>query len=308
MAFPGSPRANGLRRAALGAAIAGLGTCAYLGLGRWIDQGGPSSPDWPVGTMIGVLIGILILTAIGAAAGLISGRFRDAPASWAAAVIGFGLAYQALYTIDPSWPTSEDGLWGSVLYAAVFLSPFIVGGHLLGAWARVAIQEGKASRIRIVAPLFVILAGVAVSTAIVLNTSPYADGYRPANAADIAAAFNMKSLPTQLQGLPLDNTSTYDSATAGRAYYAVWDDGSRRQIQVVLNTRVPTGGSPYGFTDEGGQVTFQVFEGDTCLQVFAPDLPSLRAAVAAARPGLTSQLEQEIAHPTTPQPKEAPTE
>jgi hypothetical protein len=61
------------------------------------------------------------------------------------------------------------------------------------------------------------------------------------------------------------------------------------------------------YADDGQQVSFRVFEGDTCLQMFAPDLVSLRAAVASVRPGLTVQLEQEIAHPTAPQLKEAPT-
>ena len=75
----------------------------------------------------------MILTAIGAAAGVISGRFRDALASWAGALIGAALAYQATYTIDPSWPRSETPFEVWVVYAAVFLLPFIAGGHLLGA-------------------------------------------------------------------------------------------------------------------------------------------------------------------------------
>ena len=147
--------------------------------------------------------------------------------------------------------------------------------------------------------------------ALALNSSTastYVEEYRAAGASDIAAAFKVKSLPTRLAGFALDKSFTYDSGpTTGRAYYAIWRDQSGHQIQVVLNTRVPSGGSPYGFTDDGQQVSFRVFEGDTCLQMFAPDLVSLRAAVASVRPGLTVQLEQEIAHPTAPQLKEAPT-
>ena len=307
--FSRSLRATGIWSGVLGAAIAGLGTFAYLGFGWWSVRGGVPSPDWPAGTLAGVLVGIAILTAVGATAGLVSGRFRDAPASWAAAVVGTMLYYQAVYAIDPSWPRLEDGFWGSALYGSIFLLPFIAGGHLLGAWARRAVHDPKTKRILVIAPLCLILAGVAASTALVLTNSPYADGNRPASAADIAAAFNMESLPTQLGGLPLDGTSTYDSgATTGRAYYAIWGDGSHQQVQIVLNTRTPGCGPQDGFSGGGGQVTFAMSEGDSCLQVFAPDLPSLRAAVAAVRPELAAQLEQEIAHPTTPEPKALPTE
>jgi hypothetical protein len=133
------------------------------------------------------------------------------------------------------------------------------------------------------------------------TASTYVEEYRSARAADIAAAFKVEGLPGQLGGFKLDKLFTYDSgSTTGRAYYAIWRDQSGRELQVVLNTRVATGSSPYGFTDDGEQVSFRVFEGDLCLQVFAPDLSSLRAAVAAVRPELTTQLEQEIAHPTTP--------
>jgi len=42
--------------------------------------------------------------------------------------------------------------------------------------------------------------------------------------------------------------------------------------------------------------------------VFAPDLATLRAAVAALRPDLSPHLEHEIANPATPQPKVPPTQ
>jgi flagellar biosynthesis protein FliR len=106
-----------------------LGTCALAGYSWWSYRGEGPRLDGPSG----VSIAILILTAIGAAAGVISGRFRDALASWAGALLGAALAYQANYAIDPSWPRSETPLAAWVVYAAVFLLPFIAGGHVLGA-------------------------------------------------------------------------------------------------------------------------------------------------------------------------------
>jgi uncharacterized membrane protein YhaH (DUF805 family) len=118
-------RANGLGRAVLGAAIAGLGTCALAGYLWWSARGGGVSASATI-----VILGILL--AIGATAGLISGRFRDAAVSWAAAVLGAVLVYQANYAIDPGWPRSETPFEAYVLLAAVFLLPFVAGGHLLG--------------------------------------------------------------------------------------------------------------------------------------------------------------------------------
>lgn len=141
MAFAGSLRANGLWRAALGTVIAGFGTCALAGYSWWSYRGDGPRLDGSAG----VAIAILILTAIGAAAGVISGRFRDALASWAGALIGAAVAYQANYTIDPNWPRSETPFAVWVVYAAVFLLPFIAGGHLLGvAVANRAQRRAKA--------------------------------------------------------------------------------------------------------------------------------------------------------------------
>jgi hypothetical protein len=140
------------------------------------------------------------------------------------------------------------------------------------------------------------------------HSPTYVEEYRTATASDIATAFKVKSLPAQVGNFGLAKSFTFDSGpTTGRAYYAIWLDKSGREVQMVLNTKVPNRGSEYGFTDDGGQVSFRVFEDDTELQTFAPDLPSLRAAVVAVRPGLAAQLEQEISHPTAPEVKNAPT-
>ena len=127
--FPESLRADGLGRVALGAAIAGLGTCALGGYGWWSVRGNAPRLD----ALAGGLIAILILIAIGATAGLVSGRFRDGPAPWAGAVIGWWLAYQINYTIFPGWPTSDSAFAVDILLAALFLLPLIGGGHMLGA-------------------------------------------------------------------------------------------------------------------------------------------------------------------------------
>jgi hypothetical protein len=129
MMLPGSFRANGLRRTALGAAIAGLGTCAYTCYGFWSLRGGVSSSGVSAG--IGLEWALLIWIAIGAIAGLISGRFRDAPISGAGAVIGTMLAYLAFSTIFPGRLTPEDSF--AVVLTAVVMLPFVAGGHLLGA-------------------------------------------------------------------------------------------------------------------------------------------------------------------------------
>jgi hypothetical protein len=81
---------------------------------------------------------ILIVIAIGVIAGLISGRFRDAPASWVAAVVGSVLAYQATSAIDPGRPAQHSSFTGHELLSPVFLLPFIACGHLLGVWAGTA--------------------------------------------------------------------------------------------------------------------------------------------------------------------------
>jgi hypothetical protein len=124
-------RAGGLWRAALGAAIAGLGTCALMLFDYWDFR--VNGPHW-VGTA-GLLIGLGLWIAIGAGAGLISGRFRDTPVSWVAAVIGLLLAHCVFYMVlFPGSPyPGEDGFEGDVVLQAAFLVPAIAGGHLLGA-------------------------------------------------------------------------------------------------------------------------------------------------------------------------------
>jgi hypothetical protein len=149
----------------------------------------------------------------------------------------------------------------------------------------------------------------ATPPALTLDASTtYVEKYQAVTSTDLALAFKVKSLPMQFGDFSFTKSFTYDAGpTTGRAYYSIWQDRLNREVQLVLNTGVPSGGTQYGFTDDGPQVSFRVFEGDTCLQAFAPDLSALRAVVAKVRPGLAAQLEQEIAHPTAPQPKEAPT-
>jgi hypothetical protein len=64
-------------------------------------------------------------------AGLISGRLIDAPASWAAAVTGFMLAYLVFYGIE----AGPAGPMEVLLYVPVMLLIFVAGGHLLGVGA-----------------------------------------------------------------------------------------------------------------------------------------------------------------------------
>jgi hypothetical protein len=84
----------------------------------------------------GLLIGLAIWLAIGAAAGLVSSRFRDALVSWVAALIGLVSAYWIFYsTIFPgSRYPGEDGFEGDVGPISVFLFVLITGGHLLGVF------------------------------------------------------------------------------------------------------------------------------------------------------------------------------
>lgn len=300
MTWPEGLRMGGWRTAALGASIAGLGTFGYSSFTWLRTPGGPPPPDWPLGTLLSALVGIAVLTALGAAAGLISGRYRYAAATWAAALIGAILSEQLLYTIDPGWPQSEDGLWGSVIFGGIFLMPFSAGGHLIGVWARAVAVTGKANRVMVIASLALVLAGIAAGAAIILANSPYADGRRPASPAEIATALGAKGLPSEVAGLQLRDTAMYVSTTAGNAYYAIWSDNSHHEIQIVLSTQVPSCGPQDGFEDDRGQAAFRVFDRDQCLQILAPDVPSLRAVVAAVLPDLAARLEQEIAHPSTP--------
>src|ERR1035437_778538 len=114
-------------RGALGAAIAGVGTWAFYMYASWnIVDGVVRNP--------GIAMVLLSWSGIGVIAGLISARLRDAPASWAAAVIGFLLAYLACYGI-------RQGVTGPVeqlLYAPLMLLIFVAGGHALGSRATFA--------------------------------------------------------------------------------------------------------------------------------------------------------------------------
>jgi peptidoglycan/LPS O-acetylase OafA/YrhL len=94
--------------------------------------------EGPHGTEgVSLLAGLALWVAVGATAGLVSGRLRDAPASWIAAVVGVLLAHQIFYVAlfpDARYP-GEDGFEGDIVPIAVFLLLIIGGGHLLGAAA-----------------------------------------------------------------------------------------------------------------------------------------------------------------------------
>jgi hypothetical protein len=136
---------NAGRRGALVVAVAGLGTCAFLLCGYWnLRANGPS----PSGTAE-LMVGLALWIAIGAAAGLISGRFREASASWAAALIGVLAAYQLFYVIlfpgTRYW--GEDGFEGDLPLIAPALLLVIAGGHLLGTAAgRLALRRPRVAR------------------------------------------------------------------------------------------------------------------------------------------------------------------
>ena len=144
MVLAASRRASGLWRAALGAAIAGLGTCALMLVDYWSFRArGPHAAG-----AADLLIGLGLWIAIGAGAGLISGRFRDAAVSWVAAVMGLLLAHWAFYTVlfpgspYPGW----DGFEGDVVLQVAFLVPFIAGGHLLVVAVANRLQRGAKAR------------------------------------------------------------------------------------------------------------------------------------------------------------------
>jgi len=288
----------------LAAAVAAATTFVLGCVGGVIVRSGSAAGAGPA---ISIPIARGVLTLVGVAAGLVSGRFRDALVSWAAALAGLALAAQANYMIDPEWPTGDSGFWGGVLYAAVFLLPFVAGGHLFGA----AIANGELRKaISRRDPLLGLLAIgclAVVALGIAFGAAPTGDlECREASTADVASALGVGSLPAQIGEFRLSFTSACDyGPDTGRSYAAIWGIGSpRHQIQVVLSTGVP-GGLPYQFSDDGGQVTFSMSEGGNSTAVYAPDLASLRTTVAAIWPGLTSRLEEEIAHPSTPQPKAA---
>jgi hypothetical protein len=92
-----------------------------------------------------LLIGLALWLVVGATAGLVSGRFEDAPVSWAAAFVGVLLAHQIFYAVlFPGSPyPGEDGLEGDIVPIAVFLLVLIAGGHLLGVLANRSLGNRK---------------------------------------------------------------------------------------------------------------------------------------------------------------------
>jgi hypothetical protein len=77
-------RVGAVQQSALGAVLAGLGTCVLAAYTWWSARGAVPTPD--------VSAVIVLLIPVGVVAGLLSGRLRDAPLSWAAAVAGSFLA------------------------------------------------------------------------------------------------------------------------------------------------------------------------------------------------------------------------
>ena len=139
MALGGNLRINIIERTGVGAAIAGLGTCTLMLIDYWsFRANGPSQTQ-----TVGLAIGLMMWVAIGATAGLVSGRLRDAPASWVAALVGTVLAYWIFYTalFPGSRYPGEDGFEGDIALVAAFLLPLIAGGHLLGAFASRALRR-----------------------------------------------------------------------------------------------------------------------------------------------------------------------
>ena len=123
-------RVTAVQRSALGAVVAGLGTCFLAAYTWWSARGSVPTPD--------VSAVIVLLIPIGATAGFVSGRLRDAPFSWAAAAMGSLLAYQLTSVLGPGLPLQDSSFTGHELLDAAFLVPFVGGGHVFGAWARAA--------------------------------------------------------------------------------------------------------------------------------------------------------------------------
>jgi hypothetical protein len=120
------------------AAIAGLGTCALFGCSWWSARDGVPRLEGPAG----FLTALLIVAAFGIVAGAVSGRRRDFPATWIAAVIGAIVAYLANYAIDPTWPRSETPFAVWVAMVAIILLPVMAGSYFVGT----AVANGTARR------------------------------------------------------------------------------------------------------------------------------------------------------------------
>jgi hypothetical protein len=123
----------GYWRTVFGVAIAGVATCALMLVGyQSLRAEGPHGTE-----IVAVLAALTLWIAVGAAAGLVSGRLRDAPASWVAALVGVMLAHQIFYVAlfpDARYP-GEDGFEGDFLPIVLALLVLIAGGHLLGVAA-----------------------------------------------------------------------------------------------------------------------------------------------------------------------------
>jgi hypothetical protein len=159
MALVASTTNPGLRRASLGALIAGVGTAALTGY-TWVSaHGAVPTPD--------VSAAMLALIGFGAAAGWVSGRYRAAVVSAGAAVIGSMLAYAITAALDPGLPEPDSGFTGHELTNVAFVVAVIAGGHALGAWAGSATWRSA---------LGAVIAGLATGALLLYSWSNERDG------------------------------------------------------------------------------------------------------------------------------------
>ncbi len=108
--------------------------------------------------------------------------------------------------------------------------------------------------------------------------------YKPIESSDVVAVFGA-DLPDSLAGgFQLSKLVEYDASTAdGPAYYAIWqNDGGA--VQMVVNVGGKLEGEQTGFSSGPGPFTLRVQEAGQLVQIFAPDLPAMRALVKAVRP------------------------
>jgi peptidoglycan/LPS O-acetylase OafA/YrhL len=139
--FRESQRSSGYLRTGLGIAIAGLATCALMLVDyQSFRVEGPHGAE-----IVSALAALALWLGVGVASGLVSGRLRDAPASWAAALVGVMLAHQIFYVAlfpDARYP-GEDGFEGDIIPIAVALLLIVAGGHLLGGAASRILNRQK---------------------------------------------------------------------------------------------------------------------------------------------------------------------
>jgi hypothetical protein len=112
--------------------IAGLCTFAFIsyswmGVHDVVPIADPDAWTW---------IAFLALVVVGVMTGLVSGRYRDALASWIGVQLGGICAWSVAYATDPGWPRSEDGFLGGILLMAWYTLPVMVVAHVAGVTIR----------------------------------------------------------------------------------------------------------------------------------------------------------------------------